>query len=158
LCAASQAACRFRAQRGGHVPVAPVYDLVFAAASLHWTQPGHRWARIAAMLRYDGIFASFGGQMELATQMSSWPCVPPERNSWRPRESRHRTEHQRTARCSGLGANCCDPADSRTCASRKSNAVTESRPFNTSGTCQRSLLTSNSPARSEGRCSSGSSR
>jgi hypothetical protein len=66
LCAASQAACRFRAQRGGHVPVAPVYDLVFAAASLHWTQPGHRWARIAAMLRYDGIFASFGGQMELA--------------------------------------------------------------------------------------------
>ena len=48
------------------LPLTPVYDLVFAAASLHWTQPEHRWARVAAMLRRDGIFASFGGQMHLA--------------------------------------------------------------------------------------------
>jgi SAM-dependent methyltransferase len=48
------------------LPLTPVYDLVFAAASLHWTQPGHRWERVAAMLRRDGIFASFGGQMHLA--------------------------------------------------------------------------------------------
>jgi SAM-dependent methyltransferase len=48
------------------LPLAPVYDLVFAAASLHWTQPSHRWARVAAMLRRDGVFASFGGPMHLA--------------------------------------------------------------------------------------------
>jgi SAM-dependent methyltransferase len=48
------------------LPLTPVYDLVFAAASFHWTQPDHRWERVAAMLRRDGIFASFGGQMHLA--------------------------------------------------------------------------------------------
>ncbi|HEY3712996.1 MAG TPA: class I SAM-dependent methyltransferase [Jatrophihabitantaceae bacterium] len=48
------------------LPLTPVYDLVFAAASLHWTQPDRRWARVAAMLRRDGIFASFGGQLHLA--------------------------------------------------------------------------------------------
>ena len=47
------------------LPLTPVYDLVFAAASFHWTQPDHRWERVAAMLRRDGIFASFGGQMYL---------------------------------------------------------------------------------------------
>ena len=48
------------------LPLAPVYDLVFAAASLHWTQPDHRWERMAAMLRRHGVFACFGGQMHLA--------------------------------------------------------------------------------------------
>jgi SAM-dependent methyltransferase len=48
------------------LPLTPVYDLVFAAASLHWTEPGHRWERVAGMLRQDGMFASFGGQMQLA--------------------------------------------------------------------------------------------
>ena len=48
------------------LPLIPVYDLVFAAASLHWTEPEHRWQRVAGMLRRDGIFASFGGQMHLA--------------------------------------------------------------------------------------------
>jgi len=48
------------------LPLTPVYDLVFAAASLHWTSPDHRWTRVAAMLRRDGIFASFGGQLHLA--------------------------------------------------------------------------------------------
>jgi SAM-dependent methyltransferase len=48
------------------LPLSPVYDLVFAAASLHWTWPEHRWERVAAMLRRDGTFASFGGQMHLA--------------------------------------------------------------------------------------------
>ena len=42
------------------------YDLVFAAASLHWTKPDERWPRIAAMLEPEGIFASFGGQVHLA--------------------------------------------------------------------------------------------
>ena len=42
------------------------YDLVFAAASLHWTNPVHRWPRLAAMLARGGVFASFGGPMDLA--------------------------------------------------------------------------------------------
>ena len=48
------------------LPLTPVYDLVFAAASLHWTRSDQRWARVAAMLRPGGIFASFGGQLHLA--------------------------------------------------------------------------------------------
>src|SRR5262245_55953627 len=48
------------------LPAKPVHDLVFAAASLHWTDPPGRWARIAGMLRPDGVFASFGGQTHLA--------------------------------------------------------------------------------------------
>jgi SAM-dependent methyltransferase len=47
------------------VPVGHRYDLVFAAASLHWTEPGGRWSRIAALLEPDGIVASFGGPLEL---------------------------------------------------------------------------------------------
>jgi SAM-dependent methyltransferase len=42
------------------------FDLVFAAAALHWTNPEHRWTRVAAMLRANGTFASFGGQAHLA--------------------------------------------------------------------------------------------
>lgn len=41
-------------------------DLVYAAASLHWTDPRQRSARIAALLRPGGTFASFGGSMRLA--------------------------------------------------------------------------------------------
>jgi hypothetical protein len=48
------------------LPLTPVYDLVFAAASLHWTRPDDRWARVAGMLRREGSFASFGGQVHLA--------------------------------------------------------------------------------------------
>ena len=48
------------------LPVTPVHDLVFAAASLHWTRPDDRWSRVAGMLRPQGTFASFGGQVHLA--------------------------------------------------------------------------------------------
>ncbi len=48
------------------LPLTAAYDLVFAAASLHWTKPYGRWARVAGMLAPGGIFASFGGQRELA--------------------------------------------------------------------------------------------
>lgn len=41
------------------------YDLVFAAASLHWTDPAERWSRVASLLRPGGTFASFGGPLEL---------------------------------------------------------------------------------------------
>ncbi|MEU4604848.1 methyltransferase domain-containing protein [Kribbella sp. NPDC023972] len=44
------------------------YDLVFAAASLHWTDPADRWSRVASLLNPDGIFASFGGPMSLADE------------------------------------------------------------------------------------------
>lgn len=47
---------------------AHTYDLVYAAAALHWTEPERRWARIAAMLTTSGIFANFGGPARLADQ------------------------------------------------------------------------------------------
>jgi SAM-dependent methyltransferase len=48
------------------LPLTPTYDLVFAAASLHWTKPANRWVRVAALLNHDGSLASFGGQICLA--------------------------------------------------------------------------------------------
>ena len=41
------------------------YGLVFAAAALHWTKPEHRWSRMAALVRPGGVFASFGGPVQL---------------------------------------------------------------------------------------------
>ncbi|MCW2525942.1 MAG: methyltransferase [Pseudonocardiales bacterium] len=48
------------------LPLNSTYDLVFAAAALHWTEPTHRWPRVAALLNPGGTFASFGGQVGLA--------------------------------------------------------------------------------------------
>jgi SAM-dependent methyltransferase len=48
------------------VPLDRTHDLVFAAASLHWTAAEGRWDRAAALLRPGGTFASFGGPMWLA--------------------------------------------------------------------------------------------
>lgn len=42
------------------------YDLVYAAAALHWTNPDGRWSRMAALLEPGGVFASFGGPIRLA--------------------------------------------------------------------------------------------
>ncbi|MEU6404195.1 class I SAM-dependent methyltransferase [Streptomyces sp. NPDC046985] len=42
------------------------YDLVYAAAALHWTHPEGRWSRMAALLEPGGVFASFGGPFRLA--------------------------------------------------------------------------------------------
>jgi SAM-dependent methyltransferase len=50
------------------VPTDTTYDLVYAAASLHWTDPQTRWARAAALLRPGGVFASFGGPYQLANE------------------------------------------------------------------------------------------
>ena len=41
------------------------YDLVYAAAALHWTRAEGRWSRVAAHLRPEGVFASFGGPFRL---------------------------------------------------------------------------------------------
>jgi SAM-dependent methyltransferase len=48
------------------LPLDRTHDLVFAAASLHWTRPEGRWDRIAALLVPGGVFASFGGATRLA--------------------------------------------------------------------------------------------
>ncbi|MGW7072345.1 class I SAM-dependent methyltransferase [Streptomyces sp. NPDC054855] len=42
------------------------YGLVYAAAALHWTKPEGRWSRVAALLEPGGVFASFGGPIQLA--------------------------------------------------------------------------------------------
>jgi SAM-dependent methyltransferase len=42
------------------------FDLVYAAAALHWTRPEGRWSRVAALLEPDGVFANFGGAVRLA--------------------------------------------------------------------------------------------
>jgi SAM-dependent methyltransferase len=42
------------------------YGLVYSAAALHWTNPEGRWSRMAALLEPGGVFASFGGPIELA--------------------------------------------------------------------------------------------
>lgn len=47
-------------------PLGVTYDLVFATASLHWTRPEGRWTRVATLLERDGVFAAFGGQLQLA--------------------------------------------------------------------------------------------
>lgn len=47
------------------VPLTRTYDLVFAAAALHWTRPEGRWTRVAALLEEDGVFASFGGPVQI---------------------------------------------------------------------------------------------
>lgn len=42
------------------------YDLVYAGAALHWTEPEGRWARVARLLDSGAVFASFGGPARLA--------------------------------------------------------------------------------------------
>jgi SAM-dependent methyltransferase len=48
------------------LPLDTAYDLVYAAASLHWTRPELRWERVVGLLARPGVFASFGGQVHLA--------------------------------------------------------------------------------------------
>jgi SAM-dependent methyltransferase len=50
------------------LPLGASYDLVFAAASFHWTRAEGRWARVATLLEPGGVFASFGGSSYLAEQ------------------------------------------------------------------------------------------
>lgn len=42
------------------------FDLLYAAAALHWTEPEGRWDRAAALVRPGGLLAFFGGPTELA--------------------------------------------------------------------------------------------
>ena len=42
------------------------FDLLYAAAALHWTDPQSRWDRVTALLRPGGLVASFGGPTEPA--------------------------------------------------------------------------------------------
>jgi len=68
------------AELGKHVPAsvktvqstfedlspAESYALVYVAAALHWTNPEGRWSHMAALLQPGGVFASFGGPVQLA--------------------------------------------------------------------------------------------
>ncbi|MEI2776074.1 MAG: class I SAM-dependent methyltransferase [Tetrasphaera sp.] len=45
------------------------YDLVLAAAALHWTQPDGRWDRVAAWVEPGGVFTNVGGPVRLADPM-----------------------------------------------------------------------------------------
>ena len=42
------------------------FDLVYAAAAMHWTRPDGRWSRVAALLEPGGVFANFGGPVRFA--------------------------------------------------------------------------------------------
>ncbi|MBP2706750.1 methyltransferase domain-containing protein [Microbispora sp. RL4-1S] len=42
------------------------YELIYAAAALHWTNPEGRWPRMASLLEPGGVFASFGGPVRPA--------------------------------------------------------------------------------------------
>ena len=44
----------------------PRTNLVYAAASWHWTEPASRWARAAELIDDGGALAIFGGPMRLA--------------------------------------------------------------------------------------------
>ena len=48
------------------LPLTTTYDLVYAAAALHWTRPEGRWDRVAALLEPGGVVASFGAPRDLA--------------------------------------------------------------------------------------------
>lgn len=48
------------------LPLDSSYDLVYAAAALHWTNPEGRWDRMAALVRPGGVFTSFGVPIQLA--------------------------------------------------------------------------------------------
>ena len=48
------------------LPMTRRYDLLYAAAAWHWTDPHGRWQRAAGLLRPGGTFATFGGQTEIA--------------------------------------------------------------------------------------------
>lgn len=41
------------------------YDLLYAAAAMHWTRPEGRWDRAAALLRPGAAVASFGGPIDI---------------------------------------------------------------------------------------------
>ncbi|MER7172888.1 class I SAM-dependent methyltransferase [Streptomyces mesophilus] len=48
------------------------YRLIYAAAALHWTNPESHWSRMAALVEPSGVFASFGGPIQLGrVEMSS---------------------------------------------------------------------------------------
>lgn len=44
------------------------FDLVYAAAALHWTDSATRWPKIAALLSPGGVVATFGGPLHIADE------------------------------------------------------------------------------------------
>lgn len=50
------------------LPLQPPVGLVYAAAAWHWTDPATRWTRAARLLVPNGVFASFGGPLNLTDE------------------------------------------------------------------------------------------
>ncbi len=50
------------------LPPQPRVGLVYAAAAWHWTDPATRWTRAAQLLVPNGVFASFGGPLNLTDE------------------------------------------------------------------------------------------
>jgi trans-aconitate methyltransferase len=94
------------------------YGLVYAAAALHWTNPEGRWPRMAALLAPNGVFASFGGPVQLADQPVRRLCAGPGRRSWTPTRFPHLTGRLRKMPCSGRVRNSNGPRSSLMCNSR----------------------------------------
>jgi SAM-dependent methyltransferase len=48
--------------------VVGTFDLVYAAAAFHWTDPGSRWDRTAELLRPGGVVAILGAAYDIADE------------------------------------------------------------------------------------------
>jgi trans-aconitate methyltransferase len=94
------------------------YDLVYSAAALHWTNPEGRWARMAALVRPGGVFASFGVPIQLADPALIEATGRHVRRTWRKTASRRRTAHPRIARCNGPAQSSSSPSGSPMSGSR----------------------------------------
>lgn len=77
------------------------YGLVYAAAALHWTNPDGRWSRMAALLEPGGVFASFGGPLQLADPAVEEAVRAAGHRSWRATMFRLQMGRLRDVTCSG---------------------------------------------------------
>lgn len=82
------------------------YGLVYAAASLHWTDPEGRWPRMAALLEPGGVFASFGGPIRLSDPAVGAAVEAARSEFLATDEVPPPTAHLPAAPCSGRARNC----------------------------------------------------
>ncbi|MFF4168094.1 class I SAM-dependent methyltransferase [Streptomyces sp. NPDC001741] len=82
------------------------YGLVYAAAALHWTRSESRWSRAAALLEPEGVFASFGGQVQLADPAVAESVHAARTRSWKATRFRLPTGRLPMRKCSGQARSC----------------------------------------------------
>jgi len=139
------------------LPLSPAYDLVFAAASLHWTKPEGRWVRAAGMLAPGGIFASFSGQRELADP-DLRDRVEAVRSTYLDDDVPSPDGTPADSPMQWPGTELAALPCSSTCASRPSNVGRTWLPTTTSGISRRCRPTSSCRSRFAARRSTPSSR